>query len=138
MTRVRLLALIAPAIVLALSACSGDDDEPAVPTSNATPQPAGSLAHSFFLTAREGAFNVSSFESVVGAKATVQLRNEDTAPHQLAIYADQAFTTKLGSTGRVENGKEERFEVTFPSSPGTLGFRCEIHPSTMKGTISLK
>lgn len=73
-----------------------------------------------------------------GQPFTVQLTNEDAAPHNLGIYTappptgENLFSSPI--TG-VPAGASETFDVPPIEETGNLFFQCDIHPTTMTGTF---
>jgi plastocyanin len=121
MRAVRIVA--SSALVLAVTACGGDDDAPA---SDATEVPGDAPADD---TASDAAITIADFafdgvtEVTVGT--TVVVTNTDDTPHTWTA-ADGTF-----DSGALSGG--DTFEFTF-TEPGEYSYACNFHPS-MTGTI---
>jgi len=57
----------------------------------------------------------------------------------MTVYADDKYADKVqgADTGTISAGKNGQFTVTFDKA-GDFFFRCEIHPTQMKGQIAVK
>jgi plastocyanin len=116
----------------------------ALPTPTAPGQlpcfPTGTTA--LTLTAPTGAagtgFSTKCLAVRPGENFTVAFSNQDTAPHNFAIYTDSQATKLLGgapsATDIVAPGAGTTYQVkALPD--GTYFFRCDVHPTTMTGTF---
>lgn len=89
------------------------------------------------LRAKAVAFNLKDLNLHAGAEAEIKLDNEDTVPHNVAIYANEAHTGPALFQGAVITGGES-ITYRFPvPPPGTYFFRCDIHPTVMTGKITV-
>ncbi len=68
------------------------------------------------------------------------LKNEGQAPHTLTFYSDAAFTTKIpgADSGQVRPGDLSGFPLSVPDGVTTVYYRCEIHPTQMKGQLPVQ
>ena len=108
-------------ISLALSACGGDDDEPAAePAEQPAAEPAAAEAAT--ITIADFAF-AGVTEVTVGT--TVVVTNEEGTTHTWTAL-DSTFDSGALAQGDV-------FEFTF-TEPGEFAYQCNFHPS-MTGTI---
>ena len=74
--------------------------------------------------------------SVSGDSAwTLQLVNEDNAPHNVAIYADDSAGESL-FVGELITATSTVYQVPA-LEPGTYFFRCDLHPD-MNGTLTVE
>lgn len=88
------------------------------------------------LVAENIAFDRSTITVPAGAKVTVNLNNRDSGvPHNFAVYETEA-AEKIIFRGQIVTGLAKT-EYTFdsPAVPGTYFFRCDIHPTLMKGQL---
>jgi plastocyanin len=85
------------------------------------------------ITARNVAFNRKSFELHPNLPATIRFDNEDSQPHNLAIYTSEDATRVIFQGNVVVGGEKGQYRFMAPG-PGTYFFRCDIHPQ-MKGTV---
>jgi plastocyanin len=72
----------------------------------------------------------------------ITMTNSGSAPHQLKVYRDDAYPDAVpgAETQRVAGGASDDFTIlsTDIGSGDELYFRCEIHPSQMKGEITVQ
>jgi hypothetical protein len=69
----------------------------------------------------------------VNTDSTIQIQNPTDEKHELVIESDG---TELASSGDIQPGSSG--QLTFkPTMTGTVGYHCEYHPDTMKGTIEV-
>ena len=118
--------LIALAVVSA--ACSSADAKPAAPSGPVDP-------NGPTIVAKDLKFQTASIEVKAGSNVTIHLDNEDSAPHNLAVYTDSNAGTALAVGDIVTSGKSD---VIVPAlQPGSYFFRCDVHHD-MTGTIVAK
>jgi plastocyanin len=87
------------------------------------------------VVARSVKFNTEEIHLHADQETKIKLDNADTAPHNVAIYGNPEFTGRALFQGAVITGGEKiTYELKAPG-PGTYFFRCDIHPTTMKGTV---
>ena len=132
----RALALLAAAGLLAgLAACGGNDGggNGDGGGANATPTPGPGPLHA--VRAADFAFQPNEFEVPAGVSVQFVYTNVGSADHTFTIYEDAAYTVKLpgGEAGGPATPTDEA-RVTFPRA-GTYYFRCEFHPTEMRGQI---
>ena len=124
----RALTLLAPLVLaLGLAACSSASGGQGGGTP--PPAPAGGVQ----VVAKNLAFEQTSLTVKAGATFDLQFVNQDSAPHNVAIYTDAAASSKVFG-GDVITGGQTDYAVP-PLRPGTYFFRCDVHPD-MKGTIT--
>lgn len=86
-------------------------------------------------------FDSTQIALVAGEEATVSLDNRDTAPHNFAIYTNEAdgqsFTDPIFDGPDLPGG--ETTEYTFDAPPaGEYYFQCDLHPGSMNGTLTVQ
>ena len=127
----RLIATLALATVaLAAAACSSTSaaGDPAAPAASVDPNAPA-------ITANGLKFGQSGV--VVPADKAFQLTfiNQESAPHNVAIYTDSSAATNL-FRGEIFSNGSKVYEV--PALPaGSYFFRCDVHPD-MQGSITAK
>lgn len=110
-------------------ASAGATDTPgADPTDTPEPEPGGPIR----LVAQEFAFNPSRIEVQAGVETTVEMTNMDQGvPHNFHVMAgdvDEAIQPFMAA--------DSPQSLTFTiDTPGTYSFQCDVHPSTMVGSI---
>jgi plastocyanin len=105
--------------------------------SSATAQPvaSGPVVDGPTVVAKDLKFATTSIELPADKNVTVHFDNQDSAPHNLAIYGDSGFSQKV-SIGEIVTSK--RADQVVPAlKAGSYFFRCDVHPD-MKGTITVK
>ena len=89
------------------------------------------------ITAESLAFDAQEIEMPAREQVTVTLANEDTAPHDFAIYNNEddasAQQDALFAGEQVAAGAETSYEFRSPPK-GEYYFQCNIHP-TMNGEV---
>jgi plastocyanin len=120
------------AIGLVLAACGGDDSGGGGAGGGGADGGAtggGGGSRTVQMTIKDFAFDPSTIRGSAGETLTIEVSNEDSAEH--------SFTLDDDSVSRdFEGGDSGSVEVTLPES-GTVGWHCEYHPDTMKGTIEV-
>jgi plastocyanin len=86
------------------------------------------------------AFGTDTIELQAGGQASIPFNNEDTAEHNVAIYANQedgvAFADPLFQGEVIQGGQSITYEFKAPKK-GTYYFQCDIHPN-MNGQVTVK
>ena len=85
------------------------------------------------ITADDLAFDTACIALPAGEAITLILVNDDTDPHNLAIYTDSSKGTELFAGEIVDGGETFEYEVG-PLDAGTFYFDCTVHP-TMSGSV---
>ena len=86
------------------------------------------------VTAVDMAFDPGTV-TLAASKATIALVNEDTMPHNIAIYTDESKSEKLFEGEMVTDGTVV-YEIAG-LEPGEYFFDCSLHPD-MKGTLAVE
>jgi plastocyanin len=107
-------------VLLALSACGGDDEEPA----SAGAPPSGDQAT---VVMKDVKFDPKAVTVKVGQ--TVRWVNEDTVDHDAVAREGADFKSELFGKGKSFEWKAE--------AAGTVKYVCTIHPG-MEGTIEVQ
>ena len=121
-----ILALIALAAVVA--ACSGTSAAP-TPAPSADPD-------ALRISSKDLAFSTDRLVAPAGKAFQIVYDNQESAPHNVAIYADQGYSQKVLVEEPFSGPKVVTYSVPA-LDPGTYYFRCDLH-TTMKGTIEVK
>jgi plastocyanin len=97
------------------------------------PQPAESLT----LTARNSAFVEESLEGPAGQPFDIGFENTDTGTmHNFSIYADSSATKSLYTGDFFSSGTQTEHVPALEA--GEYFFRCDVHPTTMKGDLTVR
>jgi plastocyanin len=89
------------------------------------------------LTASQVSFNTDSLTLTAGEQATVTLNNEDSVPHNFSIYEDESAEKAIFQGPNVNGGSSTDYEFKAPAK-GEYFFRCDIHPTSMTGTVTVE
>ena len=128
------LLTLAIAATLALAACSSSDaSEPASSTDQGG-DTATVTDGAVTITADDLAFDASVIQATAGEDFTLTLVNDDSAPHNWALYTGEGGDTIV--TGDVaEPGETVTVDVSGLDE-GTYFFKCDIHPE-MNGSVEV-
>jgi plastocyanin len=131
------LALSAGVLAIAalLAACSG--------TASGTPPPSGAACavadatNTIELSAKDLKFSAPCMEAVAGTPITITFTNNESVPHDVAVYTDNTKSQEL-VRGDIITGPNATTTVTVPAQePGQLFFECTIH-AAMNGALVVK
>jgi plastocyanin len=122
----RLLRILLVAVTLALAGCVGTQVSTQIGTITSGPS----------ITAVNLAFDRSELVITAGQATGLLFDNRDSAPHNVAIYADEGRSQAV-FVGEVFSGPGSRQYELPALSAGTYFFRCDIHQD-MKGTLVAK
>jgi plastocyanin len=85
------------------------------------------------ITADNLAFDTACIALPAGEAITLILVNDDTDPHNVAIYTDSSKGTPLYAGEIIDPGETFEYEIP-PLEAGTFYFDCTVHP-TMSGSV---
>ena len=103
---------------------SGDE-----PVSDAEPGEAVAIA------AQGLAFDTEELSLPAGAPTVIAFDNQDTAPHNVSIYTESGGDALF--QGEVITGPDQIDYEVPPQEPGEYFFQCDVHPTTMTGTLTV-
>lgn len=135
-----LLAIVAYPIVIGIVIAQlgiGEHSE-AAPTEAGAP--AGGEAAAGAVSAANIAFSTDTIELTAGEPTDIPFHNEDTEPHNIAIYAsaeDGPSKTNPLYVGETIEGGETITYTVDPLKKGEYYFQCDVHPN-MAGTVTVK
>jgi plastocyanin len=122
-----LLAIGLVALATISAACS---------TAAAKPVPSGPVdPNGPTIVAKDMKFAGGPVEVKAGQNVTVHFDNQDSAPHNVAIFTDSSATSAISIGDIVSSGKKD--QVVPALAAGTYFFRCDVHHD-MTGTIVAK
>ena len=124
----RLVATLGLLVVAAVAAaCSSTAAPPAAPS--------GPVADGPTIVAKDMKFQTASVEVKAGTNVTIHFDNQDSAPHNVAIYTDSGASSPISIGQVVSSSKSD--QVVAALKAGTYFFRCDVHHD-MTGTIVAK
>jgi plastocyanin len=92
------------------------------------------------IVAENLSFDTDEIALVAGKETEITVDNQDSALHNLAVYESEEAASSgdkpIAKSPDVPAGSSEGFSFT-PPSPGELFFRCDYHPTTMKGAVTV-
>jgi plastocyanin len=89
------------------------------------------------LSAADIAFDTKTLTLTAGAKVTLTFDNKDTGvPHNVVITQDQAGAQVLFHGDIITGPATATYSFVAPP-PGGYFFHCEVHPTTMTGTVAV-
>jgi plastocyanin len=119
-------------------------DEP-VPTEEETPaqeeEPAGEglgdsePGQGVPIAAQGLAFSTEELSLPAGAPSVIAFDNQDAAPHNVSIYTESGGEPLF--QGEVITGPDQIDYEVPPQEPGEYFFQCDVHPTTMVGTVTV-
>jgi plastocyanin len=123
------------AVAALLAACSG--------TGSGTPPPSGAACavadatNTIALSAKNLKYSAPCMEAVAGMPITIKFTNEESVPHDVAVYTDTSKSEELIRSDII-TGPNATTSVTVPAQqPGQLFFQCTIH-AAMQGALVVK
>lgn len=105
-------------------------------TTSPTPTPTPTSV-TIDLVAQGMIFNKSTIAVPAGASVTMNFNNQDSVPHNFALYTDSSAATLI-FRGQVITNDTIVYTFTAPSTPGNYFFRCDVHPASMTGTFKVE
>lgn len=124
---VPVLGLLVVAFVLV--ACSGANAAPSGPARSADP-------NALQISSKDLKFSTDKLVAPAGRAFQIVYDNQESSPHNVAIYTDQSASTKVFAEDPFGGPKEVVFDVPAIAA-GSYFFRCDVHPD-MKGTLEVK
>ena len=98
--------------------------------------PASYAPGSPVISANNQKFDRDTLAVPAGAPFQLVLDNQDSAPHNVAFYADDTFKTPLW-VGDIEQAHTLTVYSVPALAAGTYAFRCDVHPALMKGRLTV-
>lgn len=116
-------------LVLVLGACSGANTAPSGVLAWADP-------NAVHISARDLKFSTSELTAPAGKPFSIAFDNQESAPHNVAIYRDSGATMKVFAEDPFGGPKTVSYQVGGLAA-GTYFFRCDLH-TEMKGSLTVK
>jgi plastocyanin len=126
--------LVGALLLVAFTACGGSGGTP-VPQSAACA--VADASNTVQLTAKDLKFSASCMQAAAGKAIVIHFTNDETIPHDVAVYTDSSKAQELGRSKTV-TGPNASTSLTIGSQgPGQLYFECTIH-NAMNGALVVK
>lgn len=122
-------------LVLALGLVALAAISAACSSAAAEPVPSGPVVDGPTVVARDMKFQTSTVDVQAGTNVTLHFDNQDSAPHNVAIYTDSSASKPISIGQIVTSAKAD--QVVPALAAGTYFFRCDVHHD-MTGTIVAK
>ena len=119
----------------ATAAAKTGGTNPTAAATKATSSPAsGVAAKQITITAKDFSFSADDVNVSKGDTVAITFKNSGSATHTLTFYTDDAYTNPIAGadTGNVNGGSTKTLTVKADAG---LYYRCNIHPTQMKGEI---
>jgi plastocyanin len=113
-----------------LAACSGASAGSPAASPAASAPPAGDAV---VVTAKDLKFGQTNLTVPADEAFDLVLDNQESAPHNVAIYTDSSASTKI-SVGEIFSGPAQKTQTVPALAAGSYFFRCDVHPD-MQGSI---
>ena len=139
--------VVALVALAGLAAACGDDDDDgdgdgdAVAPTAAEPEaeePADGESVLEISAENSASFSTGSLAAPAGESFTVVFDNQDgVEPHNFAIYTDESASEAIGGTD-IETGPITQELAVDGLEAGEYFFKCDVHPTTMTGTLTVE
>lgn len=89
------------------------------------------------ITAANVQFNTDSLTFTPGEETALEFVNDDSVEHNLSIYEDDSANKELFTGQNIGAGASTTYNIP-PLDKGDYFFRCDLHPSSMTGTVTVE
>jgi plastocyanin len=127
-----LLYLLIPIMAIAFLLAQ-DDSAPAEPGG----EPQGGANGAITLTAAGVVFDTDQLTLPADTETTIEFINDDTVAHNFSIYEDDSAEADLFIGQEIGGGASTDYSIP-PLEPGEFFFRCDLHPTSMIGTVTVE
>ncbi|MEA2452598.1 MAG: hypothetical protein QOG04_1308 [Actinomycetota bacterium] len=89
------------------------------------------------LAASGVAFDTKELDFTAGEASVLPFNNEDSVAHNFSIYEDDSATKDLFKGQEVPGGSSTDYDIPALKA-GEYYFHCDLHPTSMEGTVVVK
>jgi plastocyanin len=142
--------VVVPLLMLLAAACSSSNNNKsnAAPVNNAAApattvsaagraSPAAGAAQAIDETMTDNKFSATAVTVKANQPVTITAPNKGAAVHNWNLIGQKDASGKDIKTALLDPGKSESITFTI-SKPGTYNFQCDVHPTEMKGTLTVQ
>ncbi len=102
--------------------------------SEAQPAAAAAKSVTISLVARDMAFSMERISVPAGARVSIEFENrDDGVPHNFALYENESAEDPIFIGDIVTGPASITYAFQAPTSSGDFFFRCDVHPTLMRG-----
>lgn len=87
------------------------------------------------IVAQDLEFDTQELSLPAGAPSVIAFENRDPDPHNVSIYTEQGGDALF--QGEIITGPDQIDYEVPPQEPGEYFFQCDVHPTTMTGTVTV-
>jgi plastocyanin len=121
-------------VVIAQTGIGGEEEGAAAET--ATEQAGAAAGVTTEVTAEKVTFSTDEITLAVGKETPLKFVNGDSVQHNIAIYTNKSASKAL-FTGELIAASTTTYEIPGLDR-GKYYFQCDIHPTNMNGTVTVK
>jgi plastocyanin len=126
--------ILVAGVALLLAACSSGASNTS-PAGGEPPSDCAKVQNGVItLSAKDLKFSAPCMVANAGEAFTIHFTNDDTQPHNVAIYPDSSKDTPIMQGNIIQNQGESMDYKVDAQDAGQLYFDCQVHPE-MKGTL---
>ena len=132
--------VVALVALAGFAAACGDDDDGNGDTGETGTEDGAADGESLLEISAESSasFSTGSLVAPAGESFTVVFDNQDgVEPHNFAIYTDESASELIGGT-EIVTGPVTQELVVGGLEAGEYFFKCDVHPTTMTGTLTVE
>jgi plastocyanin len=129
-------ALAAGLLVLVLGACSSTASSTPLASGAQPPSDCAKVENGVItLSAKDTKFSAPCLVANAGEAFTIHFTNDDTMPHNVAVYTDSGKGTSIMKGNIISTQGESMDYQVEAQDAGEYYFDCEVHPADMNGTL---